>query len=49
MQAALKYVACDGILANKAALLHGVPCSTLKNCLSGHVSYGCNPGLDTYM
>ena len=40
MKGALKSVLDDGISANKAAVLHGVPRSTLKDCLSGRVIHG---------
>ena len=51
MQAALiiNSVVCDGISANKAALLHGVPRSTLKDRLSGRVVHGRNPGPEPYL
>ena len=45
----LKSVVCDGILANKAALLDGVPHSTLKDCLSKCVVHGCNPDPEPYL
>ena len=34
---------------NKAADLHGVPCSTLKNRLSGKVQCGVKPGAVPYL
>ena len=40
MKGALKSVLDDGISANKAAVLQGVPRSTLKDCLSGRVIHG---------
>ena len=49
MQAALKSVVSDGVSANKAALLHGVPRSTLKDRLSGRVVHGRNPGPEPYL
>ena len=35
--------------ANKAAVVHGVPRSTLKDCLSGRVVHGTNPGPKPYL
>ena len=48
MQGTLKSVVCDGIPANKAALLHGIPCSTFKDRLGVCVVYGRNPGPEPY-
>ena len=39
----------DGILANKAADLHGVPRSTLRDRRGGKVIHGCNPGPKPYL
>ena len=44
MLAALDAVTNDGLSGNKAAVLHGVPPSTLKYRLSGRVEHGKNPG-----
>ena len=49
MQAALKSVVSDGISANKASLLHGVPHFTLKDHLSGRVVHGRNPDPQPYL
>ena len=46
MKGAMKSVLDDGISANKAAVLHGVPCSTLKDYLSRRVIQGRNPYLN---
>ena len=37
------------ILANKAAILHGVPRSTLKDRLSGRVAHGVKSGPRLYL
>jgi len=49
MIAAMKSVSDDGLSRNKAAILHGVLCSTLKDCLSGHVKHGDKPGPKPYL
>jgi len=36
-------------MANKAAVIHGVPHSTLKDRLSRRVIHGQNPGPDPYL
>ena len=48
MEAALKAVK-DGMGVNKAAELHGVPKSTLKDRVSGRVAHGSKPGPKTYL
>ena len=45
----MKSVLDDGISANKVAVLHGVPHSTLKDRLSRHVIHGQNPGPQPYL
>ena len=37
------------ISINEAALLHGVPPTTLKDCLSGRVAHGTKPGPVKYL
>ena len=49
MQAAMKAVSDDGMSINKAAVLHGVPKTTLKDRLSGRVVHGTNPGPAKYL
>ena len=49
MEAALEAVRKGSISANKAALLHGVPPSTLKDRLSGRVAHGSKPGPAKYL
>ena len=49
MLAALDAVIKDGLSGNKAALLHGIPPSTLKDQLSGCVEHGKNPGPAPYL
>ena len=44
MEAVMLSVGNGEMSANKAADLHGVPCSTLKDRLSGRVEHGKNPG-----
>ena len=39
----------DGMSANKAADLHGVPCSTLKDRTGGKVIHRRNPGPKLYL
>ena len=40
----------DGTISiNKLALLHGVPPTTLKDCLSGRVKHGTKPGPRPYL
>ena len=39
----------DGMSANKAAIIHGVPRSTLKDQLSSHVIHGHKPSPDLYL
>ena len=34
---------------NRAVMECGVPCTTLKNYISGHVEHGVNSGLVTYL
>ena len=49
MQATMKSVQ-DGISGvNQAATDHGVPKTTLKDRLSGHVTHGINPGPRPYL
>ena len=49
MDAALYSVTHDGLSGNRAADLHGVPRSTLKDRLSGRVKHGTNPGPKPYL
>ena len=49
MDAALYSVTHDGLSGNKAADLHGVPRSTLKDRLSGRVKHGTKPGPKPYL
>lgn len=44
MVAAMDSVVKDGLSQNRAAVLHGVPRSTLKDRLSGRVVHGTKPG-----
>ena len=44
MTSALNAVLENGVSANKAAAMHGVPQSPLKDRLSGCVKHGNNPG-----
>ena len=46
---ALDAVIKDGLSGNKAAILHGLPPSTLKNRLSGCVEHRKNPGPVLYL
>ena len=39
----------DGEGVNQAAILHGIPPSTLKDRLSGMVVHGVNPGPNRYL
>ena len=48
MLAALQAVK-DGEGVNRAAILHGIPPSTLKDRLSGRVVHGVNPGPNRYL
>jgi len=47
--AALQSVATQGVSGNKAADLHGVPRSTLKDRLSGQVVHSTRPGPKPYL
>jgi len=49
MSAALQSVATQGVSGNKAADLHGVPRSTLKDRLSGQVVQSTRPGPKPYL
>ena len=49
MLAALDAVIKDGLSGNRAAVLHGVPPSTLKDRLSGRVVHGKKPGPAPYL
>ena len=49
MEGALENVIKDGLSQNRAADLHGVPRSTLKDRLSGRVVHGTNPGPQSYL
>ena len=44
MKAAMKAVSDEGLAANHAARIHGMPPSTLKDRLSGRVVHGVKPG-----
>lgn len=39
----------QGLSANQATDAHGVPRSTLKDRLSGHIVHGINPGPRSYL
>lgn len=47
--AAMEAVRKGIISINKAAVLHGVPCTTLKDRLSGRVKHGTKPGPSRYL
>jgi hypothetical protein len=49
VEAAMLSMGNEEMSANKAADLHGVPRSTLKNRLSGRVEHGKNPGPKPYL
>ena len=49
MQAAMNSVLENDVSANKAAIIHRVPRSTLKDRLSGHIIHGHKPGPDPYL
>ena len=49
MEAAMKAVSEDGLAANHAARVHGVPPSTLKDRFSGRVLHGRKPGPALYL
>jgi len=49
MEAAMQAVRKGTISVNKAALLHGVPPTTLKDRLSGRVAHGTKPGPVKYL
>ena len=49
MQAAMKAVSDDGMSIKKAAMLHSVRKTTLKEYLSGRVVHGTNPGSAKYL
>ena len=49
MEAALHSVLHDGLSGNKAADIHGVSRSTLKDRLSGRVKHGTKPGTKPYL
>lgn len=49
MKATMKSVRDDKHLANRAAGLHGVPQSTLKDCFSGRIIHGTNPGQKPFL
>ena len=49
MDAALYSVTHNGLSGNRAADLHGVPRSMLKDRLSGYVKHGTNPGPKPYL
>ncbi len=49
MLAAMEAVSNGTMSINKAALLHGVPKTTLKDRLSGRVVHGTNPGPTKYL
>lgn len=48
MRAAMNAVQKEGIGRNIAADLHGVPRTTLKDRLNGHVVHGTKPGPCSY-
>ena len=49
MEAVIKSVLDGTLSANKAADIHGVPRTTLKDRLSGRVEHGTNPGPKPYL
>ena len=49
MEAALHSVLHDGLSGNKAADIHGIPWSTLKDRLSGRVKHGTKPDPKPYL
>ena len=49
MEAALEAVRKGTVSANRAAQLHGVPRSTLRDRLTGRVAHGTNPGPAKYL
>ena len=49
MTAALEAVKKGSMSMNKADLLHGVPHSSLQDCLIGRVLHGTNPGPKPYL
>ena len=49
MTDAISRVQIDDLCGNRAADLHGVPRSTLKDRLSGRVQHGVNPGPKLYL
>ena len=49
MELTMKAVFDEGVSANKAAILHGVPRSTLKDRLSRRVIHGRKPGPQPYL
>ena len=48
MEAAIQAVK-DGTGVNRAADIHGVPKTTLKDRMSGHIAHGSNPGPKPYV
>ena len=49
MEAAMDAVRKGPISINKAAFLHGVPPTTLKDCISGRVTHNTEPGQVKYL
>ena len=49
MDAGLEAVKKGTVSANKAAQLHGVPCSSLRDRLSGRGAHGTKPGPAKYL
>lgn len=49
MVAAMEAVKSGSTSINKSALFHGVPCTTLKDRLSGKVKHGSKPGPRKYL
>ena len=49
VECTMKAVLDNGVSANKAAILHGVPRSTLQVCLNGRVIHGRKPGPQLYL
>ena len=49
MVAAMEAVSSGMTSINKAAVMYGVPCPSLKDCMSGRVVHGTKPGQKRYL